>query len=255
MIGYLVYTAQRRYQPPEDRVIGGMRFLQAAVWKNGGLRGRLAAARSARELSRRRIRQAVFPKDFPYGEIFAKRGILPIDTLPLYQTMAPQMLRYCLGRRELQPHQVTAAIVAERLDGELEKLITEIALQVRYVVLSVPGSDKLCAGLRREYGVSILQTSDRHRMEEAQALLLFAPAPRLRLENPVVLRLYDGQRVLRGNGLTLGLPGKWAAEMEPECEQEQLLAALYRAGIVQKYQIPIMEVDIGEKSYYNASTV
>lgn len=255
MIGYLVYTEQKRYQPLEDRVIGGMRFLQAAVPKKNGLLGRMAAARSARELSRRRIRQAVFPKDFPYGEIFAKRGILPVDILPLHRALAPQILRYCLGRRELQPHQVTAAVVAERMDGELEKLVTEIALQVRYVALSASGSDVLCGSLRREYGVSILQNPPRRQLEAAEALLLFAPMPELHLENQVVLRLYDGERVIRGNGIALDLPEKWAAEVEPECEKEQLLAALYGAGIVQKYQIPIMEVDIGEKNYYNANTV
>ena len=98
-------------------------------------------------------------------------------------------------------------------------------------------------------------TITRAQLEEAQALLLFSPREGLACTNPIVLHLYDGERVLQRNGVTFGLPPKLEGELEENCSREQVLSALLTAGILQNDQIPVLEVDKAEKSYYNADTM
>ena len=255
MIGYISYTEETKTWSVAEKNLLGLRFLQVTLPGGRKLLGKWYAARAARAMEKLRIRQAVFPCDFPWQDLFIRRGVLPVDTLPFHRRMAPQVVKKAMADRGLSPGSSTVAVVGERMTGELEKILTELALQMRYLTLSVPyGGEDFCQSLRREYGVSVLQSPGREQLAQAQALLLFAPweGP---AENPVVLHLYDGERVTAHNGVTYGLPPKLEGELEENCCQEQVLAALLAAGILQNYQIPVIEVDIGGKSYYNASTM
>ena len=148
------------------------------------------------------------------------------------------------------------AVAADRMGYGLEKILTELALQNRYLVLQIPaGAEDFCAAMRREYGVSVLRTPTRRQMEQADALLLFAPVEGLVSRSPIQLHLYDGERVLQRNGVHFGLPPKLRDEVEANCDFDQLLAVLFGAGMLQNYQIPIMKVDSDGKNYYNADTV
>ena len=44
-------------------------------------------------------------------------------------------------------------------------------------------------------------------------------------------------------------------EVEENCNLPQLLTVLLLGGMLQNYQIPIIDVDITGKSYYNADIV
>ena len=73
-------------------------------------------------------------------------------------------------------------------------------------------------------------------------------------DDNLALTLAVGE-ILQRNGVDFRLPRRLLEQVEENCDQKQLLGVLLRAGMLQNYQIPIMEVDIPEKSYYNASTV
>ncbi len=256
MLGYISYTEGRKRGEVLPRTICGQRFLEAALPKGRRWLGALEAGRLAKALGRRGVRQAVFPVDFPWGEAFARRGILPVDILPLHRAMAALVVRQRMGELGISPSSATVAVAAERMDGVLERVLTDLALHNRYLVLQIPaGADRFCAAMRREYGVSVLRTPTRRQMEQADALLLFSPVEGLESRSPIQLRLYDGERVLRQNGVRFALPAKLGEEVEENCGAEQLLAVLLGAGILQNHQIPIQTVDSGQKSYYNAYTV
>ena len=256
MIGYIAYREGVKTWSVEGRNLLGLRFLQLTLPKGRKLLGQYYASRAARAMGRLGVRQAVFPTDFPWRELFARRGVAGVDLLPLYRRMAPQIVRKQMAELGLSPGATTVAAVGDNLTGELGKILTELALQVRYLAVSMRyGAEEFCHSLRREYGVSALQRPTRAQLEEAQVLLLFAPREDLRGDNPIALRLYGPEEILQGNGVSFGLPPKLEGELEKNCCREQVLSALLSAGILQNYQIPVLEVDKAGKSYYNADTM
>ena len=256
MIGYIAYRDDVRTWSVEERRFLGLRMLGVTLPRGRKFLGKRYALRAARAMGKLGVRQAVFPEDFPWMEQFASRGVLPVDPLPLYRRLAPRLVRQRMADLGLSPGAVTVAAVGDNLTGELEKILTQLALQVRYLTVSMKyGAEEFCHSLRREYGVSVLQRPTRSQLEEAQVLLLFAPREGLSCANPVVLRLYGGEAELAGNGVALDLPVKLAGMVEGNCRRDQLLWALLSAGILQNDQIPVREVDKAGKSYYNADTM
>ena len=256
MIGYVAYREDVRTLTVEERNLLGLRLLYLALPRGRRILGKHYAGRAARLLGRLDVRQAVFPQAFPWGDLFARRGVLPVDTLPLYRRMAPLIVKKRMADLGISPGSATVAAVGDNLTGELGKILTELALQIRYLAVSMKyGTEEFCHSLRREYGVSALQRPTRAQLEGAEALLLFSSREALTCGNPIVLHLYGGEEVLSTNGVDFGLPGKLAGMVEENCRRDQLLSVLLAAGILQNYQIPIGEVDKAGKSYYNADTM
>lgn len=253
MVGYISYTKENKHLAMKRRRIGGLVLLETQLRKELRPVERLQAARAARMLAKRGVRSAVFPTDYPHEDIFARCGIFPVEILPLHRAMAISVMKRKMAALGCTPGTTTAAVAAERVTGEVERLLRDLALSVRYVILAGEGGEECCRHLQREYGVSVLRRTG-NTLPEADVLLLLRP-PEGRVENPIVLHLYDGERMLRRNGVAFALPGPLQEQVEENCTQEQLLSALLQAGMLQTYQIPIMEVDIPEKSYYNASTI
>ena len=256
MIGYIAYREDEKTWSVEEKNLLGLRLLCLTLPKGRRLLGKHFAGRGARALGKMGVRQAVFPEDFPWGELFARRGVAAVDTLPLYRRMAPQIVKRRMADLGISPGAATVAAVGDNLTAEVEKILTDLALQVRYLTVSMKyGAEEFCHRLRREYGVSVLQRPTRSQLEEAQVLLLFAPREDLSCANPVVLRLYGGETELASNGVAFGLPVKLEGMVEPNCRRDELLSALLSAGMLQNDQIPVLEVDKAGKSYYNADTM
>ena len=256
MIGYIAYRDDVKTWHVEERNLLGLRFLTAAIPRGRRILGKYCAARAARCLGRLGVRQAVFPSDFPWGALFARQGILPVDILPLCRRMMPVVVKRRLAEMGISPGRTTVAAVGENLTGEIGMILTELALQVRYLTVSMKyGAEEFCHSLRREYGVSALQRPTREQLAAADVLLLFSPRADLPGANPIVIRLYHGAEDLERLGASFALPPRLAGTVEENCRTDQLLCALLTAGILQNYQIPVREVDKGEKSYYNADTM
>ena len=253
MIGYIVLTKERRRWSTERRTVLGLPMLEIAVPERGGIMGRFAARRAAAAAARMGVRRAVWPAEFPYGSEFARRNLPPVDPLPLYRALAPEIVLRRMTWLGIEPAAATVAVAAGRMTPELEELITELAMRIRYVSLMTPhGGEELCRRLRREYGVAVIEASSRAQLVRADALLQFDRLETFQAENPVWLPLWSGAAAQAGCGVELMLP----PEMEEvPCEKIQLMTLLFQGKILQKHQISILEVDRTDKTNYNAVTM
>lgn len=239
MFGYVEWTEEKRRPGGGERQILHLRFYGAALLRRRRtpepvVRVRCAAA--ARRMRRLGVERAVFPADFPYTEEFVRRGILPVDTLPLYRSLAAELVRVLLAERTVSPGEATVAVCGEHLSAEVARTVTELCVRNRYVTLSVGGEgETLCRQLRREYGVSLLRTDDPERLKEADARVLFAPREGLPagLET---LELYVGGTT---PAFLLRLAGEREAEVPDGCDRAQLFAALRAAGTLKSGQIEV----------------
>jgi len=256
MVGYLSYTKENKGLAIKKRRIAGVVLLEAQLGKENRLLERHFARRAAKAMAKKGIREAVFPVDYPHGDVFAGRGIFPVDPLPLYRAMAPLVVKQRMNRLELSPGTTTVAVTAQRMSTEAEEIVREVALFARYVMLDASGAEAFCERMRREYGVSVILSPGKWQLREADALLLLKPPEEgMLLDNPIVLHLYDGERVLRRNSVKFELPRRILEQVDENCCQNQILCLFLREGVLRNLQISIIDVDITGKSYYNASTV
>ena len=161
---------------------------------------------------------------------FIRHGICPVDTLPLRRALAAPLTRRRLEEKGFSPTEAVAAISAERAGKEVMEAAKALALCYRYVLLSVSrGGEDFARSLRREYGISLLLKPSVEQLDRADALLLFSQRTDLAMENTILFTLYPGGEAGRGC-LPLLLPPALAGQLEPNCSQEQLAAALYTLG-------------------------
>ncbi len=232
MLGYIRYgDGPKKPELGESRLPGGvfltLRVREIAHPNHPLVRRRvLAGAKRLRELG---VRSAVFPMDFPYTQLFIRQGIVPVDTLPLRRRLAAPLVRRRLESMGLSPTQAVVAVSAERLSREAMDAVRLLALSFRYVLLWGGGGEELARSLRREYGVSLLLGPSRDQLDRADALLLFSPRQDLALRNPVLYTLYPGGEAGAGR-LPLQLPAAVVEQLDPNCDQEQMAAALYSLG-------------------------
>ena len=240
MIGFVTWTEEKAPRRTEEIAVLRMRFCAVSVSRRKNTPAailRRRAATAAGKLQKLGVTRAVFPEDFPYGAIFAKRGILPIEVMPLYRSLAGEWLRAALAAKELSGA-ATVAVCGDRLTGELVRTVTELCLRYRYVLLDIPdGGEELARQLRREFGVSLILRPAAGQIAAADGVLLFTQRPELR--GGVVLALYDGTEVPKD--VTLTLPAL-EDRLPVGCCREQLLAALCGAGVLRAAQIE-MKVD------------
>lgn len=233
MLGYIAYgDGPKRPELEERRLLGGrfaaLRMGQAA--HANSLLARHRALTGARQLWELGVRRAVFPLDFPYTALFIRQGICPVDTLPLRQALAAPLVRRRLESLGLAPTQAVVAVVGDRLRRETADTAKALALSFRYVLLDVrSGGEEFARTLRREYGISLLLEPSRDQLDRADALVLFAPRGDLSGDNPVLYTLYPGGEAGRGR-LPLPLHGALLEQVEPNCDGEQLTAALFSLG-------------------------
>ena len=208
MLGYIVYGDGPKRPELGERQLPGGTFVTLRMGLSAHPHGPLALARArqgARRLREAGVRAAVFPVDFPYTALFIRQGVSPVDTLPLRRALAAPLTR-------------------RRLEG------LALAPTHRYVLLSVrTGGEDFARSLRREYGISLLLRPSPDQLDRADALVLFDPRPDLALDNPILYTLYPGGEAGRGR-LSLCLPASLGAQVEANCDPEQLAAALYAAG-------------------------
>lgn len=233
MLGYIIYgDGPKRPEIGERRLLGAP-FLTLSMGQPARPQSPLARRRAlaaAGRMRERGVRGAVFPVDFPYTALFLSQGICPVDTLPLRRALAAPLTRRKLEALGLGPTQAVVAVAADQLVREVEEAVRSLAVSFRYVLLDArAGGEALARELRREYGVSLLLDPARDQMDRADALLLYAPRPKLAGDNAIVWGLYPGGEIGRGR-LPLPLPAALMDRVEPNCGREQLTAALFALG-------------------------
>ena len=196
------------------------------------LRRRVLAA--GKRLRKMGVTQAVLPEGFPYGRELARCGVRPVSTLPLRRALAADWVRWVLEKQGKGTAGARVAVCAAQLTGEVVRTVTELCLRHRYVLLDLPyGGEELCRQLRREYGVSLLLGPSKEQLEEAEALVLFAP--REDCHSRRALALYDESQPLP----PLLLPPALEEKLPKGCDRGQLLAALREQGTLRPGQIAV----------------
>ena len=233
MLGYIIYGEGPKRPALGDRQLSGGNFVTLEMNLQARPNGPLAlyrARQGAVLLREAGVRSAVFPVDFPYTALFIRHGVLPIDTLPLRRALAAPLTRRRLETGGFQPTQAVVAVSGDRAIREVTECAKALALSYRYVLLSVKGdAEAFSRNLRREYGISLLLDPSPDQLNRADALVLFSPRTDLTLDNPILYTLYPGGEAGRGR-LPLCLPPALAGQVEANCGQEQLAAALYAMG-------------------------
>ena len=226
LLGYITYPAPR-FDLEEIRV-GGAAFWQVSLPAGWSWWTRWQIRWAAWRLRRLRVSRAVFPVDFPYTEVFARRGIAPVSDLALRRAVAVETLVSRLREAGLKPKRAAVAVYAAGPSSDVAELLRELAVQVRYLTLwAGGGGEELAHELRWESGVSIRVVEREDLFREAQgAVLLREPPPEL-TPPPASLALWEGSRGEAARYFSL-------PEAVGDPDPEQLAAALFAAGRLRK---------------------
>lgn len=253
MLGYISYGDGPKWPTLARRQLLGAGFTVLRLAETpGGLLGRSRAVTAAHKLRAAGVRQTVFPADLPYGSLFARQGVVPVDVLPMRRALAVPLVQRQLTERGLGGTQAVVALSGQHLSRELLEATRTLAIHYRYVLLDVPDGEEAARSLRREYGVSLLLSPGLEQLDRADALLLYSPREGLRRVAAIRYALYPGGD-LGWDTVRYGLPAALAEQVEPNCCREQLLAALYAAEAMPLENILAeMEVDRTGKYRYNA---
>lgn len=229
MLGYIEYDGRHSAQRIIKEQRCGGSFLVAYTGCGAeGYFARRRADRAAKALRSQGIRRAVFPVDFPFCDSFARRGVLPVDPLPLWVDLCPGIVRKRLAAAGIDEREAVVAVSGDHVSAALERTVRALVRDFRHVLLSAPGGEALADTLRQQQGAVVQLTSSRDRLERADALVLLAPRGDLSGENRVLCALYPGAS---GRGrIVLSLPAAQENGIAENCSREQLAAALYSMG-------------------------
>ena len=235
MLGYVCCDADGVRPAFGRRQILGCIFVELRLPKRRRPEGLWAGRQAAAAAGRMRemgVRRAIFPVEFPHISRFALQGICPVDPLPLRCALVPHLVRERLSAAGRDPREVRIAITGRHMTPALAEITQDFAIRYRHVILDVStGGEELARMLRREYGISLLLQPAAEQLEQADVLLLFHPREDLTRTNPICYGLYSGGH----EGWTESL-WQLPAALEkcdvPEGCAEQLLAALYAAGVL-----------------------
>ena len=137
------------------RTLCGVRFDAAYASRGEGMLAALSAKRAAKYLQKRRVSYAVFPKDYPYAEVFARCGVLPPPEQPLRMAKAAEIIRRAMARLGLAPERARIALCAPSQSAALEAAARELSKDVRYLALCAPNGERLARTLRWDCGASV----------------------------------------------------------------------------------------------------
>ena len=218
MIGWIRYEGAGMPRI-ERRRFGDTAVLTVRVPRGMGLRAWFTARRAASLLARQRVRLAAFPADYPYTDVFLRRGMASSDVMRLNLACAPQIALSALQQSGVAAENANVALVSEKTCGEVHSAAHSLARAVRYLTLRTPDADTLARALRLEYGVAakVLREDDAIRVDlalsfDAQEDCLALNDARLEASYSAVL---DGER----------------------CTDTPLLAALLSAGALRAQDI------------------
>ena len=224
------------------RTLCGARFCAVFVSRGEGMTARISAKRAAKYLKARRAHQAVFPKDYPHADIFARFGILPPSDRALRQVKAAEIIRCAMEKLGLQKNRARIALIAASPSAALERAAVALAREVRYLSLCAPGDERIARALYWDCGasVSVCQSA----AEGADLAVVFSGGaahwrcPALMLEETALAVRFEAE------GLSAAA-GKW--------EENALLCALYAAGALDAASILVKDVVFPTKAGENGN--
>ena len=224
------------------RALCGARFCAVFVSRGKGMTARISALRAAKYLKARRVHQAVFPKDYPHADIFARFGILPPSDRALRQVKAAEIIRCAMEKLGLQKNRARIALIAASPSAALESAAVALAREVRYLSLCAPGDERIARALYWDCGASVSVCP--RAAEGADLAVVFSGGaahwrcPVLMLEEMALAVRFEAE------GLSAAA-GKW--------EENALLCALYAAGALDAASILVKDVVFPTKAGENGN--
>ena len=212
MVGMMLWEPSGHWTRPvtlKEVSVLHIRFLCARMAQDrrrNPLTERRRLRTAGKKLLRQRVEQVVLPAGASAEAL--PEGLRPVETLSLRRAIAAD---WC---------------------GELLRLVTELALRHRYLILKVPfGGEELCRRLRREYGVSIVLNPETER-EPVSVHIAFDPTE---AQGGGFLPLYDESLPLP----RLLLPPEVEARLPEGLDRGQLLSVLWRTGALRPGQVSV----------------
>ena len=215
----------------------GQRFCTAFVLRGEGMAARLSARRAAKYLRGQRVHQAVFPKNYPHKDVFARYGILPPSDRALRQVKAAEIICCAVEKLGLQKSRARIALIAASPSAALESAAVTLAREVRYHSLCAPGDERIARALYWDCGASV-SVCPRAAEGTADLAVCFDDVP-----PPFGAVLPLAEALLK---VEYG-----AAEIEdaaPDWDQNQLICALYAALVRRADEIWVKDVKFPPKA-------
>lgn len=199
------------------------------------LTARRRAMRGAELLLDQGVRRAVFPLDFPYTAAFIRRGICPVETLPLERRLAASAVRRRLDGLGLDRTRASAAVSARRAgpvcDGYRPGSGTELPV---CAAVDPGGGERLCPaaapGVRRVHSDGAGSGAAGPGRRPYAVCSQGGPGA----EKPGALYAVPRRR---RPGAGLRPPAAIREWADPNCDMGQLAAALHSLGAVTAEQL------------------
>lgn len=221
MLGLVNWGEGRKVTAARERLLG-MWVLRVCV-PAGGRGERRRVKQAARLLSRQGVRRLLPLKEFGYWDILRAEHLRPVDPLPLYRTMADQLVLELLSRRKVPPGSAQVALCGEDADGDLTRAAWLLCPRVRTLTVQVDrGGERLAQELYRQFGAAVTVGG------RADAAVRFGGVPQ------------EGELVLCGTPDLLGLePEVPGLTVPPELEPACVLTALWQSGCLGREELRV----------------
>ena len=218
-----------------EKRVCGVRFFAVGIREGNGLRARLSIRAAARTLRSRGLTRAVFPDGFAEYGRFARCGVYPVETRPLREAAAAEIVRRAMAQRGLSPERTTVALCAAQVTRAYAAAAEALAREVRYVLLCTErGGWELSRKLCRTLGAAAPTEPSCAQAEGADILLRFDEWGDVSAARGLVLPLYNPAMRVEYADDRVGAAG---------AQTEQLLAALYAALALRAEDIRVRAVE------------
>lgn len=231
-----------------SRTICGVRFFSVSVERS---RSKVLQTRTlrkaARAMARAGVHTALFPREFAYPALFEKYGIRAAEDGYLRRMTAGAVARRVLAEHGIRAAECHVALLGDHMSAELRKALMELALHVRYTLLSAGGGGgEICSVLRREYGVSVLRDPGQEQLGQANLLLTFGKTAPCGTAGSLWLPCGE---VTEADGfenaapaVRYGAPPEVEEALRVDCNRNALLSILLEMGALRANELEVMEI-------------
>lgn len=154
MLGLLRWTGERGVTTERAQLLG-LPVLQARLGA-GGRWEEQRVRRAARLLARQGVRRVLVPLEFDHWQMLERRGLAGMDPLPLYRTMADQLVLAELERRGVPEQRACVALRGEYADADLTRTARLLCPKVRALIIQADrGGERLARELYLEFGAVV----------------------------------------------------------------------------------------------------
>ncbi len=230
------------------KTICGVRFFAVSVEQSRSKVMQMRTLRkAARAMERAGVRTALFPPAFAHAALFERRGIRAADESYLRRMTAGAVARRVLADHGKRAAECRVAVLGDHMRAEVRKALMELALHVRYTMLSAGGGGgEICSVLRREYGVSVLRDPGQEQLRRADLVLTFGKAAPCGAEGCLWLPCGEVRQAEQftdaAPDVRYGVPPEVEEQVDIGCDRNVLFSVLLEMGALHANEPEVMEI-------------